>query len=119
MENDFTQIAGFIGKDKDRFSMTFGGEPRHLTIVGKLEGDGSLPAPDADVSVAIRKGTSKEDAIALLIYAISEVHGLPKTSDEALGLANHVLASLNEGLTRLAGPHASRDGNNVVPLRPQ
>lgn len=104
MDGDFTQIAGFIGKDKDRFSMTFGGEPRHLTLVGKLEGDGSLPAPDADLSVAIRKGAPKEDVIELLAYAIAEVHGLPSSSEEGLALANHVMASLNKGLERMDRP---------------
>lgn len=93
MEKDFTQIAGFVGVEKDRFSMTFGGEPRHLTIVGKLEGDGSLPTPDADLSVAIRKGVSKADAIALLVQVIAEVHG-NASSGEVLALVADITDAL-------------------------
>ncbi len=119
MEKDFTQIAGFIGEEKDRFSMTFGGAPRRLTLVGKLEGDGSLPAPDADLSVAIRKGTSKEDAIALLTYAIAEVHGLPETELDGLKLMHDISAALNKGLEMTAGRFAPPEGYNVVPLAPR
>lgn len=114
----FTQIAGFIGEEKDRLSMTFGGEPRRLSIVGGLEGDGSLPAPDADISVAIRKGTSRDDAIALLSYAIAEVHGLPQSSTEGLDLVYTVTASLTAALSHMQERKNPARDDNVVLLHP-
>ena len=63
---DFSHYAGFVGEAKDRFAMTFGTEPRRLSIVGRVMGDGGLVAPDADISVAIKLGTDRQDALALL-----------------------------------------------------
>lgn len=64
--HEFSHYAGFVGEDKDRFAITFGTEPRRLSIVGRVMGDGGLIAPDADISVAIKLGTDRQDALALL-----------------------------------------------------
>lgn len=117
--HEFSHYAGFIGEAKDRYAMTFGAEPRRLSIVGKLKGDGGLPAVDVDLSVAIREGTSSEDAIELLTQVIAEVHGLPKSSAEALELSHHVMASLTKALAAIHDREAPATNDNVVPLHPQ
>jgi hypothetical protein len=114
MEESFSQYAGFIGVDKDRHAMTFGTTPRRLSIVGGLVGDGSIPAPDADISVAIREGTSKEDAIELLGQVIAELHGTPT---EGLDLMYLVTTAITRGLQAIE--QRSQSADNVVPLRPQ
>jgi hypothetical protein len=71
-----TQWAGFIGKEKDRYAMTYGGEPQRLSIVGTPEcAPDPFPAPDADVAVSIREGVSKDDALKILIKVMVALHG--------------------------------------------